>query len=73
LAEVANTGCIFVMYDGLLSNDNNQCGFESWDGNQMIKVVLISENWIRENATDWEIIKINNVTPGTEEIILRKK
>jgi hypothetical protein len=39
----------------------------------MIKVVLISENWIRENATDWEIIKINNVTPGTEEIILRKK
>jgi 2-polyprenyl-3-methyl-5-hydroxy-6-metoxy-1,4-benzoquinol methylase len=73
LAEVANTGCIFVMYDGLLSNDNNQCGFESWDCNQMIKVVLISENWIRENATDWEIIKINNVTPGTEEIILRKK
>jgi len=73
LAEVANTGCIFVMYDGLLSNDKNKCGFESWDGNQMIKVVLISENWIRENATDWEIIKINNVTPGTEEIILRKK
>jgi 2-polyprenyl-3-methyl-5-hydroxy-6-metoxy-1,4-benzoquinol methylase len=73
LAEVANTGCIFVMYDGLLSNDNDQCGFESWDGSQMIKVVLVSENWIRENAPDWEIVQINNVSPGTEEIILRKK
>lgn len=73
LAEVANSGCIFVMYDGLLSDDNRKCGFESWNGSEMIKVVLVSQNWIRENVLDWEILKINNVAPGTEEIILKRK
>jgi hypothetical protein len=36
-------------------------------------VVFISEKWIRENATDWEILQINNVGYATEEIILKRK
>lgn len=80
LAEVANSGCIFVMYDGML-NDNNknkhdndeQANFEGWSGEEAIRVVFISEKWIRENATDWEILQINNVGQATEEIILKRK
>lgn len=80
LAEVANSGCIFVMYDGMLNDDgtnkhdkNQQANFENWNGNQIIRVVFISEKWIRENATDWEIIQITNVGVATEEIILKRK
>ena len=80
LAEVANPGCIFVMYDGML-NDNNkhkhdgneQADFENWSGREIIRVVFISEKWIRENATDWEIVQITNVGHATEEIILKRK
>jgi SAM-dependent methyltransferase len=80
LAEIANTGCIFVMYDGILNDDNKhkhdgneQANFDNWNGKQVIRVVFISEKWIRENAPDWEIVQINNVGYATEEIILRKK
>ncbi len=80
LAEVANSGCIFVMYDGMLNDngkhkhdENVQANFENWSGNEIIRVVFISEKWIRENATDWEIIQINNIGLGTEEIILKRK
>jgi hypothetical protein len=80
LAEVANTGCIFVMYDGMLNDDNkhkhdgnNQADFKNWNGREIIKVVFISEKWIRENAPDWEILQINNVGYATEEIILKRK
>ena len=80
LAEIANTGCIFVMYDGILNDDNKhkhdgneQANFDNWNGKQVIRVVFISEKWIRENAPDWEIVQINNVGYATEEIILRRK
>jgi len=80
LAEVANPGCIFVMYDGMLNDDNKhkhdgneQANFENWSGREIIRVVFISEKWIRENATDWEILQINNVGHATEEIILKRK
>jgi SAM-dependent methyltransferase len=80
LAEIANPGCIFVMYDGMLNDDDHhkhdgkrQANFEDWDGNQIIRVVFISEKWIRENAQDWEIVQINNVGIATEEIILKRK
>ena len=80
LAEVANPGCIFVMYDGMLNDEGkhkhdgyDQADFENWNGNQIIRVVFISEKWIRENATDWEILQINNVGHATEEIILKRK
>jgi len=68
------------MYDGMLNDDNHhkhdgrlQANFEDWDGNQFIRVVFISEKWIRENAQDWEIVQINNVGIATEEIILKRK
>jgi len=69
-----------VMYDGML-NDNNkhkhdgneQADFNNWNGKEIIKVVFISEKWIREKATDWEILQINNVGYATEEIILKRK
>lgn len=80
LAEVANPGCIFVMYDGMLNDnnknkhdDNTQANFEGWSGEEAIRVVFISEKWILENATDWEILQINNVGQATEEIILKRK
>jgi SAM-dependent methyltransferase len=80
LAEVANPGCIFVMYDGMLNDDNKhkhdgneQANFENWSGREIIRVVFISEKWIRENATDWEIVSITNVGQGTEEIVLKRK
>ena len=80
LAEVANPGCIFVMYDGMLNDDNKhkhdgneQADFENWSGREIIRVVFISEKWIRENATDWEIVQITNVGHATEEIILKRK
>lgn len=80
LAEVANSGCIFVMYDGMLNDDgthkhdnNEQANFENWSGKEIIRVVFISEQWIRENATDWEIVKITNIGHATEEIILKRK
>jgi len=80
LAEVANSGCIFVMYDGMLNDnnknkhdDNTQANFEGWSGEEAIRVVFISEKWILENATDWEILQINNVGQATEEIILKRK
>jgi 2-polyprenyl-3-methyl-5-hydroxy-6-metoxy-1,4-benzoquinol methylase len=80
LAEVANSGCIFVMYDGMLNDDNKskhdgapQANFNNWKHNEIIKVVFISEKWIRENATDWEVIQINNIGHATEEIILKRK
>jgi hypothetical protein len=80
LAEVANPGCIFVMYDGMLNDDNkhkhdgnNQADFNDWNGKEIIKVVFISEKWIRENAIDWEIVQITNVEGATEEIILKRK
>ena len=80
LAEVANSGCIFVMYDGMLNDNNkhkhdgnNQADFEGWSGREIIRVVFISEKWIRENATDWEIVQITNVGHATEEIILKRK
>jgi len=79
LFEVANSGCIFVIYDGMLNDDNNkhdnnrQANFEGWSGEEAIRVVFISEKWIRENATDWEILQINNVGYSTEEIILKRK
>jgi trans-aconitate methyltransferase len=80
LAEVANPGCIFVMYDGMLNDDNKhkhdgneQANFENWSGREIIRVVFISEKWITENATDWEIVSITNVGQGTEEIVLKRK
>jgi 2-polyprenyl-3-methyl-5-hydroxy-6-metoxy-1,4-benzoquinol methylase len=80
LAEVANSGCIFVMYDGMLDDDgrhkhdkNTQANFENWSGKEIIRVVFISEKWIRENATDWEIVEITNIGHATEEIILKRK
>lgn len=80
LAEVANQGCIFIMYDGMLNDDNThkhdnkkQASFDGWNGGEIIRVVFISEKWIRENATDWEIVQINNVGEATEEIILKRK
>ena len=80
LAEVANPGCIFVMYDGMLNDDgthkhdnNTQANFENWNGKEIIRVVFISEKWIRENAPDWEIVQITNVGHATEEIILKRK
>ena len=80
LAEIANPGCIFVMYDGMLNDDgthkhdnNTQANFENWNGKEIIRVVFISEKWIRENAPDWEIVQITNVGHATEEIILKRK
>lgn len=80
LAEIAKSGCIFVMYDGMLNDDgtnkhdkNKQANFENWNGEEIIRVVFISEQWIRENATDWEIVQITNIGPATEEIILKRK
>lgn len=80
LAEVANPGCIFVMYDGMLDDNNKhkhdenyQASFEHWNDNEIIKVVFISEKWIQENATDWEILQITNIGYSTEEIVLRRK
>jgi SAM-dependent methyltransferase len=80
LAEVANPGCIFVMYDGMLDDNNkhkhdgqDQADFENWKSREIIKVVFISEKWIRENATDWEIVQISNIGDATEEIILKRK
>jgi SAM-dependent methyltransferase len=80
LAEVANPGCIFVMYDGMLDDEgkhkhdgNEQADFENWNGKQIIRVVFISEKWLRENAKDWEILQINNIGYGTEEIVLKRK
>lgn len=80
LAEIANSGCIFVMYDGMLNDDgthkhdkNKQANFENWSGKEIIRVVFISEQWIRENATDWEIVQITNIGHATEEIILKRK
>jgi hypothetical protein len=35
---------------------NIQANFENWNGKEIIRVVFISEKWIRENATDWEIM-----------------
>ena len=77
---MANPGCIFVMYDGMLNDDNKhkhdgneQANFENWSGKEIIRVVFISEKWIHENATDWEIVQITNVGHATEEIILKRK
>jgi hypothetical protein len=68
------------MYDGMLNDDNTnkhdgarQLSFENWHGGEIIRVVFISEKWIRENATDWEIVQITNVGYSTEEIILKRK
>jgi len=80
LAEIANSGCLFVMYDGMTNDDNKhkhdglyQSTFENWKPNEIIKVVFISEKWLKENANDWEIVSITNISSATEEIILRKK
>jgi 2-polyprenyl-3-methyl-5-hydroxy-6-metoxy-1,4-benzoquinol methylase len=80
LAEIANPGCIFVMYDGMINNDGThkhdsgtQADFNNWRPNEIIRVVFISEQWITENATDWEIVSITNVGQGTEEIVLKRK
>ena len=80
LAEIANPNCLFVIYDGMIDNDgkhkhddNVQDSFDAWSPEQVIRVVFISEQWIRNNATDWEIVSINNVGHATEEIILKRK
>ena len=80
LAEIAKPGCLLVMYDGMLNDDNThkhdnkqQANFDGWNNSELIRVVFISEKWLKENAEDWEILSITNVGFATEEIILKRK
>jgi 2-polyprenyl-3-methyl-5-hydroxy-6-metoxy-1,4-benzoquinol methylase len=81
LAQVANSGCIFTLYDGMINQsikdsdhdnyiDND---FDNWDPNTVIKVTFFSKEWLQDNLVEWELVEINNVGYYTEEIILRKK
>lgn len=72
LAEIANPGCIFTIYDGMIE-DGVDLTFNTWQPNQHINVSFFSKSWLEKNAIDWEIVEINNVGNLTEEIILKKK
>jgi len=81
LAQVANSGCIFTLYDGMINqsvNDSNHSDyidndFDNWDPNTVIKVTFFSKEWLLDNLIEWELVEINNVGHYTEEIILRRK
>jgi hypothetical protein len=72
LAEIANVGCTFVIYDGMI-DDGVELTFNEWRPGQHINVTFFSKSWLEENAIDWEIIEINNIGNLTEEIILKRK
>jgi ubiquinone/menaquinone biosynthesis C-methylase UbiE len=72
LAEVANQGCLFVIYDGMIP-EGVDLTFNTWQPGDHIKVSFFSKKWLEENAKDWEILEINNIGDLTEEIILKKK
>jgi len=72
LAEIANVGCTFVIYDGMI-DDGVELTFNEWQPGQHINVTFFSKSWLEENAIDWEIIEINNIGNLTEEIILKRK
>ena len=72
LAEIANVGCIFVIYDGMI-DDGVELTFNEWRPGQHINVTFFSKSWLEDNAIDWEIIEINNIGNLTEEIILKRK
>ena len=81
LAQIANSGCIFTMYDGMINqsiNDTNHdnyidTDFDHWDPKSIIKVTFFSKEWLLDNLVEWELISINNVGYYTEEIILKRK
>ena len=72
LAEIANPGCIFTIYDGMIP-EGVDLTFNTWKPGQHINVTFFSKSWLEENATDWEIVEINNIGNLTEEIILKRK
>jgi 2-polyprenyl-3-methyl-5-hydroxy-6-metoxy-1,4-benzoquinol methylase len=72
LAEIANPGCIFTIYDGMIP-EGVDLTFNTWKPGQHINVAHFSKSWLEENATDWEIVEINNIGYLTEEIILKRK
>lgn len=72
LAEIANPGCIFTIYDGMIE-EGVDLTFDTWEPGQHINVTFFSKSWLEENATDWEIVEVNNIGELTEEIILKRK
>lgn len=72
LAEVANQGCIFAIYDGMVESGIED-SFNGWKPGHHIKVSFFSKEWLENNATDWEILEINNISNQTEEIILKRR
>jgi len=81
LAQVANSGCIFTLYDGMINQsvkDSNHSDyidndFDNWTPNTLIKVTFFSKEWLLDNLVEWELISIKNVGYYTEEIILKRK
>jgi 2-polyprenyl-3-methyl-5-hydroxy-6-metoxy-1,4-benzoquinol methylase len=81
LANIANSGCIFTLYDGMINQSVNDSAhsdyidndFDEWDPNTLIKVTFFSKEWLQDNLVEWELVEINNVGYYTEEIILRRK
>ena len=81
LAEVANPGCIFTLYDGMINqsvkdsshDDYIDTDFDNWDPTSVIRVTFFSKEWLQDNLVEWELVEINNVGYYTEEIILRRK
>lgn len=72
LAEVANPGCLFVIYDGMV-DEGVENKFDYWTPENHITVALFSKEWLEKNAIDWEIISIEHLSINTEEIILKRK
>jgi SAM-dependent methyltransferase len=81
LSQVANSGCIFTLYDGMINQSVNDSAhsdyidndFDNWDPNSLIKVSFFSKEWLQDNLVEWELVEINNVGYYTEEIILKRK
>lgn len=81
LAQVANSGCIFTLYDGMINQSVKDSGhseyidnfFDTWDPNSLITVAFFSKEWLQDNLVEWELVEINNVGYYTEEIILKRK
>jgi SAM-dependent methyltransferase len=81
LSQIANSGCIFTLYDGMINQSVKDSShgeyihnfFDTWDPNSIIPVTFFSKEWLQDNLVEWELVEINNVGYYTEEIILRKK
>lgn len=81
LAQIANKGCVFTMYDGMINesvkdkdhDDYIDNDFDNWNPRNVIKVTFFSKEWLLDNLVEWELISINNVGYYTEEIILKRK